>query len=74
MTINVTNSVRIPPGGVAGFQRKQLLNVKKTKNRPKILELIEFQVDFQSQLFSRHVPVYLTSKLTSPKSPLKWQR
>lgn len=51
MTINVTNSVRIPPSEVAGFQRKQLLNVKRTKNRPKILELTEFQVDFQSQLF-----------------------
>ena len=46
MTMNLTKLAGILTKATANFSHKQLSNIKKTKNRPKILLIIEFLVDF----------------------------
>ncbi|MFT9214077.1 MAG: hypothetical protein ABF518_06630 [Liquorilactobacillus ghanensis] len=44
--MNLTKLAGILTKAAADFPREQLANVKKRKNRPEILLVLEFQVDF----------------------------
>jgi hypothetical protein len=46
MIMNLTKLTGILTKVAANFPREQLANVKKEKNRPEILLVLEFQVDF----------------------------
>jgi hypothetical protein len=46
MTMNLTKLAVILIKAAANFPREQLANVKNEKNRPEILLVLEFQVDF----------------------------